>query len=92
MAARKRTTLSASWKEKIQATQILNRLLGHFNGTVEMSNTQIKAADIILKKVLPDLAKTELTGEDGGPIKTETNLPETDRDIINRYLQQKEPA
>ena len=32
-----------------------------------MSPTQLKAAEILLKKVAPDLARTEMTGEDGGP-------------------------
>lgn len=31
-----------------------------------MSPTQIKAAEILLKKVAPDLARQELTGKDGG--------------------------
>jgi hypothetical protein len=41
-------------------------------GETEMSQTQIKAADILLKKVAPDLARQEVTGEGGGPQKTET--------------------
>jgi len=32
-----------------------------------MSPTQIKAAEILLRKVAPDLARQEVTGEDGGP-------------------------
>ena len=68
MAARKRKiTLSDSWKEKIQASQIMNRLLKHVEGEIELSGTQVKAADILLKKVVPDLARTENTGADGGP-------------------------
>ena len=68
MAARKRKiTLSDSWKEKIQASQIMNRLLRHVEGEIELSGTQVKAADILLKKVVPDLARTENTGVDGGP-------------------------
>ena len=68
MAARKRKiTLSDSWKEKIQASQIMNRLLKHVEGEIELSGTQVKAADILLKKVVPDLARTENTGVDGGP-------------------------
>jgi hypothetical protein len=61
MAARTRkTTLSDSWKSKIQASQVMNRLMKHFEGEVELSNTQLKAADIILKKMVPDLARTEM--------------------------------
>ena len=32
-----------------------------------MSPTQIKAAEILLRKVAPDLARQEVTGEDGKP-------------------------
>jgi len=68
MAARKRKiTLSDSWREKIQASQIMNRLLKHVEGEIELSGTQVKAADILLKKVVPDLARTENVGNEGGP-------------------------
>jgi hypothetical protein len=61
MAARKRrVALSDDWKANIQATQIMNRLYGHVLGDVELSQTQINAAKIILAKILPDLAHTDL--------------------------------
>jgi hypothetical protein len=68
MAARiRKTTLSEQWKAKIQAGVILDRLVKHVNGEIEMTNSQIKAADILLKKTVPDLARTEVTGKDGEP-------------------------
>ena len=68
MAARKRkVVLSDAWSEKIQASQIMNRLLKHVEGEIELSSTQVKAADILLKKVVPDLARTENVGNEGGP-------------------------
>jgi hypothetical protein len=68
MAARKKkVTLTESWKEKIRAGVILDRLIKHVNGEIEMTNSQIKAADILLKKTVPDLARTEVTGKDGEP-------------------------
>jgi hypothetical protein len=68
MAARKRkVTLNDDWKDKIRAGVLMARLLGHVEGDIEMSATQIKAADILLKKIVPDLARTENTGPDGGP-------------------------
>jgi len=68
MAARKRKiTLNDDWKDKIRAGVLMARLLGHVEGEIEMSGTQIKAADILLKKIVPDLARTENTGADGGP-------------------------
>ena len=69
MAARKRKlTLSDEWKEKIRVGMLVGRLYGHVTGEVDMSNSQIKAADILLKKLVPDLARTEVTGKDGGPV------------------------
>lgn len=59
--------LSDTWREKIQAGQIMSRLLRHVEGEIELSSTQVKAADILLKKVVPDLARTENVGNEGGP-------------------------
>ncbi len=48
---------------------LVKRLSDHVVGKQEMSQTQLKAAEILLKKSLPDLASVELTGkEDGAPI------------------------
>jgi hypothetical protein len=50
-------------RAKIQTSQILNRLIDHVVGKVELSTTQVRAAEILLKKVLPDLTATEHSGE-----------------------------
>ena len=76
MAARKNRgteTLPDDWKNKIKATAILNRLNECVEGRVELTAQQIKAADIILKKIVSDLARTELTGKDGEAIKVESS-------------------
>jgi len=72
MAARKRRLqLTDAWREKIKAGVIMHRLLSHLEGEIEMSPTQIKAADILLRKIVPDLNRSEITGEDGGPMVVE---------------------
>jgi hypothetical protein len=43
-------------RAKIQTSQIANRLSDHVFGKVEMSPTQVKAAEILLRKTLPDLS------------------------------------
>lgn len=69
MAARKRkVTLNDNWKDRIRAGVLMERLLGHVEGTNDMTQTQIKAADILLRKIVPDLARTEMTGPDEGPV------------------------
>lgn len=54
---------------KIQVSQLLNRLQNHVLGQVEMTPTQIQAAQILLKKALPDLQAIDLQGPgEGGSI------------------------
>lgn len=69
MAARKRALrLTPEWKEKIKVGVILDRLSKHVDGEAELSASQIKAAEILLKKVVPDVARTEITGDEDSPI------------------------
>lgn len=58
----------ADVRAKIQASQLINRLTDHAHGKVELTATQIKAIEILLKKSIPDLSSVELTGAEGGPI------------------------
>jgi hypothetical protein len=46
------------------------------NGTLDLSATQIKSADILLKKIVPDLARTEHVGDGGGPVEMRVSLIE----------------
>lgn len=76
MAARKnRGTIDApmqdDWKNKIKASAILNRLNQCVEGTLELSSNQLKAADIILKKIVPDLARTEIDADIKGNLTVE---------------------
>jgi hypothetical protein len=52
-------------RAKIKTSQLLNRLQDHALGVVDMSSTQVRAAEVALRKVLPDLQasenKTEVT-------------------------------
>lgn len=50
---------------KIQASAIIGRLQKHIDGSVDMSPTQVRAAEILLKKSLPDLSQISGPGEDG---------------------------
>jgi hypothetical protein len=60
--------MSAEHRSKIANSQILSCLINHVEGTREMSATQVQAANILLKKVMPDLAAVQHSGEDGGPM------------------------
>jgi len=60
MAARTRKVLhDERTKEKIQTSQLINRLQNHALGLVEMTPTQVRAAEILLKKTTPDLSSAE---------------------------------
>ena len=75
MAARKnKITHDEKTKELIRASQLLNRLNSHANGTVEMSTTQIQAAKIVIGKRIPDLKAIEITGPEGGPIQAKVSI------------------
>lgn len=54
-------------RKKIQAAQIINRLMGHVLGEVDLDAAQVSSAKTLLAKVLPDLKALEVTGneEDG---------------------------
>ena len=41
------------------------RLQAHVEGQIQMTPTQIKAAEILLRKTMPDLQSVSLTGADG---------------------------
>lgn len=54
--------MDETWRERIQTGVLLDRLSKHGVGEIEMTATQIKAADILLRKVIPDLKAVELSG------------------------------
>jgi len=50
-------------RAKIQTSQIINRLTDHMLGKVEMDATQVRSAEILLRKSLPDLSAVELQAD-----------------------------
>ncbi len=70
MAARLRNLHQEDVRAKIQTSQLINRLENHALGDLELTATQIKAIEVLIRKTLPDLSSVELSGEGGGPIET----------------------
>jgi len=60
MAARISKTLTEEWKQKIQASNLITHLGKCAVGEIEMTSQQIKAAEILLKKVMPDLKSVDM--------------------------------
>jgi len=65
MAARLRSTHQEGVRAKIQTSQLVNRLQDHALGELELSKSQIKAIEVLIRKTLPDLSATELSGNIG---------------------------
>ena len=64
MAARIRTDQNETTRLKIKSTQLVKRLMDHATSDEEvMTTSQIRAAEILLKKTMPDLKQTEHSGE-----------------------------
>lgn len=49
-------------RQRISTGMILSRLTKHVRGEIELTATQVRAAEILLKKALPDLASVEHKG------------------------------
>jgi hypothetical protein len=60
--------LSQEHRGKIKSVAILNALQEHVLGTRAMQQTQVTAAVALLRKVLPDLSQTSVTGDPNNPI------------------------
>ena len=68
MAARKlRITHQEDVRKKIQCTQLINRLMGHIDGKLQLAPTQIRAIEVLLNKSLPNLSdvRMDMTGNSG---------------------------
>jgi len=70
MAARKKIFQDQNTREKIRVSYLINRLTNHIDGSVELSNTQLKAIEILLKKSLPDLSATHSTDDNSKSFET----------------------
>jgi|EndMetStandDraft_8_1072994.scaffolds.fasta_scaffold797283_1 hypothetical protein len=48
-------------RERIRAGVIIDRFQKHFMGELELTSTQIRVGEILLRKVIPDLTHTDLS-------------------------------
>lgn len=66
--------MSDEHRVKIQNSNILNALIEHVVGEREMSSTQVTAAVALMKKVLPDLQATQISGDSESPLVINVNV------------------
>ena len=81
MAARLSPQHDARTREKIQTSQLVNRLNAFAldeTESVRMTSDQVRAALGLLRKTIPDLAVTAHTGPDGGPVLVITGVDRGD--------------
>jgi len=70
MAATKRNAMHIQkTRDAARATQLMNRLQKHGFGEVDMKPSQVKALEIVLKKIQPDLSAVTLGNDpESGPL------------------------
>lgn len=61
MAKRKQLFHPDEVREKIKTSQLCNRLNQHAFGEIELTPTQVRAIEILLKKTIPDLSSIDAT-------------------------------
>lgn len=83
MARRGQDSVEPAWRDKCKIGALMSRINKHANGELEMTSTQLKAAEIFLRKTVPDLARTEHTGK----MEIETkDITKTDAEILAQYM------
>jgi hypothetical protein len=72
-------TMKGAWtpdkvRERIKTGVILDRLEKHTLGELDLTQTQLKAAEILLRKTIPDLKAVEHSGDAANPVKVVTDI------------------
>lgn len=75
-------------RAKIQTSQLVNRLTAHALGETDLTQTQVRAIEILLRKTLPDLSAVEHSGEVAHP--TVIRAPEIAHSV-DQWQQQHAP-
>lgn len=70
MAARLRAKHQDDVRTKIQTSQLINRLQNHALGTseIELTSSQLKAIEILLRKSIPDLSSVQMDANVDGSL------------------------
>src|SRR5262245_25065454 len=50
-------------RAKIRAAYLIRRLQDHVKGKINLTPTQVRSAEILLRKIIPDLSQTAVSGE-----------------------------
>lgn len=69
MPARLNPRHSDMVRQKIQASVLIDRLTKHANGEIEMSSTQVRAAEVLLDRSVPKLSQIQHSGDEDNPVR-----------------------
>ncbi len=69
MAARLNRMHSEQVRAKIQASVLIDRLQKHVTGELELTSSQITAAQVLLDRSVPKLSQIQHVGDEGGPVR-----------------------
>lgn len=73
-------------RQKIQASQITNRLIAFVNGEIWLEPAQVTAGLGLLKKVLPDTVFVEHSGEVASKVIRAPAMPDTTAAWVNQHV------
>lgn len=71
----------ARWRDKIKVMAIINKLNNHILGKAKMTGTMVRAAEILLRKVQPDLLSTHLQADTQALPLLKIVRPSQDKDV-----------
>ena len=93
MAARTRKlSLPDQWRNKIRISMLMNRLVDHAHGKVELSSTQVRALEIVLSKLVPTLSSVEATVENVSYVNDLSVIGDRIRAMLDRPIQDALPG
>lgn len=74
MPARLNRMHSEQVRMKIQASVLIDRLQKHVTGDIEMTPSQITAAQVLLDRSVPKLSQIQHTGDSENPVHASVSL------------------
>lgn len=70
--------LTQEWRDRIQVGVLLNLLNDHAKGVIELSQSRLKAIEILLRKSMPDLSSVDQRVQGENVVRYYAELPRKD--------------
>ena len=58
----------------IQGSRLIYALQKHALGEIDLTTSQVRSAEILLNKILPNVSSVTLKGDDDAPVRTVTKI------------------